>query len=82
MNGAQAQRAGNQSLTVKCQVSRVAVVCLTIVVLALLGRASFLEFRVRSEATFRELWGFVVLGGPRIFEIPNTGGGYSWFGWK
>ena len=81
MNGALTHRAGNQSLTLKCQISRVAVVCCTIVVLILLGRASFLEFREWSEATLWELWDFVIIGGPRIFEIPNTGSRYSWFGW-
>ena len=54
----------------------------TIVVLVLLGGASFLEFREWSEGTLRELWDFVVLGGPRVFGIPNTGDGYSWSGWK
>ena len=38
MNGALTHRSGNQSLTVKCQISRVAVVCCTIVILVLLFR--------------------------------------------
>ena len=76
------QREGNQTLTVKCEVSRVTVICFTLVILVLLGRASFLDFREWSEDTIRELWEFIVLGGPRIFEIPNTGSDNGWFGWR
>ena len=82
MNGALTRRSGNQSLTLKCQISRAAVVCCTFLVLVLLGRASFLEFREWSEAALRELWDFVIIGGPRVFEIPSTSSYGGWFSWK